>query len=198
MAESLGTVPTERISGGSMTMVDTYTIGELLADLTDDGDTVELPDGTTFRLRLSPDDLTFSDMETPDGLGTVAWVDDRDGRGERPRDFTGNAEKLPIGRGDRVWWEPPRDVPRSHPSFRDMRTTVRDILEFGYTVVILEHCDGTDAYGRAIVRDVASLGGVEPSPTSDYLAEILADLALELGYDADDAYPVDDDETGDE
>ncbi len=53
-------------------------------------------------------------------------------------------------------------------------------MEYGFSVLLLELLSGEDAYGRPIVMDVASLGGIEPFPSGDDLAEIVRDLADDL------------------
>ena len=56
-----------------------------------------------------------------------------------------------------------------------------DLCEFGFVVVTLELCDGTDAYGRPIVVKAESLGGNEWDCMSEpYGAELVADLVTEL------------------
>jgi hypothetical protein len=57
---------------------------------------------------------------------------------------------------------------------------VRDLLEYGFSIVTVERCEGTDAYGRPIVRDVASLAGIEPYSDDDDLASIVSELLDEL------------------
>lgn len=144
--------------------------------LTDDGSTFELPDGRTLRLTITPDDI--DPFAEHDCYGRVAPV--RPDRhtvyaATRPDGFDGNAEKL--WSRDAYWWQPPTDAPRrDDPAFGKLRALVRDVLNYGMCVVTVELLDGADAYGRPIVRDVASLGAVEPMLSSEYLAEILADL----------------------
>lgn len=161
---------------------------DTLADLTQDGDTVELDDGRTLRLRLTADDMTAAD--DGDWYGAIApvrWAHRYDAdyhqQPERPNGFTGNAEKLHYGRGEVVWWEPPSDVKRGTDGFTTLRATLRDVLEYGYVVVSLELCRGTDAYGRPVVVDVASIGGVEAMARDDYMREIVSELAAELTDD---------------
>lgn len=151
-----------------------------LDQLRDDGDTIDLPDGRTLRLRIQPDDVNpFED--NPESYGRLARVEiwDRDGmRAGRPEGFDGAAEKLSIF-NDVVWWQPPKDVKRSDPGFREFRNLIRDLASFGSHYVSLEVLDGTDAYNRPIVVNVAGLGGVD-SLENGYLAEVVRDLADEL------------------
>lgn len=154
-----------------------------LTDLRDDGDTIELVDGRTLRLRIEVDqDTSISDYECY-GEIAPAKVWDRDGmRATRPRDFTGNAEKLWTceSGSECFWWEPPKDGPkRTEPSFAAFRQQVRELVTWGFKGVILERLDGEDAYGRPIVTQTASLWGID-SLENGYLAEVVRDLADEL------------------
>jgi hypothetical protein len=149
-----------------------------LADLYNDGDTVELGDGRELRLRIEPDDINpFDEFDT---YGKIAWsgrVNDY-GYEQRPAGFDGNAERITI-LNDRVWWQPPADVKRSDPHFRELRALVSDLASFGCVGVSLELLEGEDAYGRPIVRRVASLWGID-SLANGYLAEVVSELAAEL------------------
>lgn len=150
--------------------------------LDEDGATVDLGEGRTLRLRIVPDE-SWSIFDDGDWYGKLAWVDDRrDYRPQRPQGFTGNAEILGIGRGnDRVWWEPPADVPRTAENFDALRRSIIDAMEEGAVGVILEVLEGEDAYGRPIVREADSLWGVV-GHDHDYLREIVQDLADNLGF----------------
>lgn len=166
-----------------------------LSSLTDDGDTIELGDGRTLRLRIENDDTPVMDQWSDDCYGRVEWIDphaiarwqDRTGNyngAPRPAGFDGNAEKLhlslpPNGSSDYYWWQPPADVPRTSEHFRTMRAAVEELLTWGYYSVGVELLDGTDAYGRPIVANAAWLGGIEPNYGS-YLAEVISDLVAEL------------------
>lgn len=104
------------------------------------------------------------------------------GREIRPAGFTGNAEKLHYGQRAYypIWWEPPKDIKRSDPTFSKFRQIVQDLLDFGYKGVILEVLEGKDAYRRDIVTKSASLWGID-SLENGYLLEVVAELAAELG-----------------
>lgn len=149
--------------------------------LTDDGKTYALPDGRTLRLTITPDDI--DPFAEHDAYGRVAPVKpDRHTvyPATRPDGFDGNAEKL--WSRSQYWWQPPTDAPRrDDPAFSALRALVCDVLNYGMCVVSVELLDGTDAYSRPIVRDVASLAGVEPMPSSEDLAGFVADLLSELG-----------------
>ncbi len=157
-----------------------------LSELRDDGDTIELESGATLRLRVHPDDMTA--MDDGDWYGAVALVEwDRYNERIKPRPngITGNAEKLYFGRGEVVWWEPPGDVKRGTPGFTSLRSALLDVLEYGYVVVTLELCEGVNAYRQPIVRNVASVGGVEAMARPDYMTEIVSELAAELGINTE-------------
>lgn len=150
-----------------------------LSGLQDDGDTLDLGDGRTLRLRIEPDFIDpFVEYET---YGKVQVADNRSGGryATRPKGFDGNSEKLHIGNNGPFWWQPPDDVKRTDDGFRKLRSLVIDLLERGMYVVLLEVLQGTDAYRRPIVVSVASLGGID-SLHNGYLAEVLGDLYAEV------------------
>lgn len=165
------------------------TIQETASDaLTEDGDTFELPDGSSLRLRFAPDEDAIGNLRDHGDVWGDTSVYAYDYRSEahtpRPDGFTGNAEKIQMDRGYWKWWEPPSDVPRSSPHFKELRQEVRDLLEYGFQGIIVEHLRGMDAYGRSIVVNVASLWGIEPFVDGAYRAEIVADLVHEVLADA--------------
>lgn len=161
--------------------IDDTTRAAAIEALRDDRATYDMPDGRTLRLCITPDE-GFDPFAELDTYGRVAWVDDRGYRQGRPDGFDGNAEKLQAGRSEQVWWQPPADGPkRGAEGWRELRSLVSDLLEFGCSVVTVELLEGEDAYRRPIVRDAASVGGVEPmSYGSEYLSELVSDLLAEL------------------
>lgn len=150
-----------------------------LSGLTDDGDTVDLGDGHTLRLRIEGDPYTYLDDYDWYGRVDLGQRNPDTGYNERPRDFDGNAEKIDVIYGP-IWWQPPADVARGSKTFTAIRQTVRDIVSFGYSVYILEHLYDTDAYGCPIVRAYATIGGVEPFPDTAYVRSLVSDLYVEL------------------
>lgn len=165
------------------------TLADALADLTQDGDTIEMGDGRTLRLRIEQDECQVSDLWPDDCYGAVAYAENspsgyRDYPRDRPEGFDGNAEKLHVGRGyDAWWWQPPADIRRGTDTFTMQRRLVSDLLEYGFYSVGIELLDGTDAYRRPIVANAAWLGGIEPNPSASYLAEVISDLVAELEID---------------
>ena len=148
-----------------------------------DGDRAEvkLSRGRMLRLRIEPDQ--DSDLNDFDCYGRTAptkrsrYSDYPD---TRPQGFDGNAEKIWLG-GDAIWWQPPADGPaRGTAEFRSLRALVRDLAEYGFHGVVLELTRGVDAYHRPIVRNVASLWGID-SLEDGYLREVAGELAAELG-----------------
>lgn len=149
-----------------------------------DGATYELLDGYDGRSLLltieSDQDISVNDF---DCYGRVEWVDDRQQNDYgypvgRPAGFDGNAEKLHVGRGcDACWWQPPAGSDRGTVEFRDLRQLVEDVLEYGFATYVVELREGTDHYGRPIVIDSESLGGVEPGPVDTYIVDqLVADI----------------------
>lgn len=158
------------------------TLDAIADELVDDGDTWELEDGRMLRLRIVPDEgmNPFDEYEIYGKVVPVEYNRSRE-RANRPDGFDGNAEKLwPPQNGDQIWWQPPPDIKRTDPGFNKLREMVMDLAAFGMCAFMLELCDGTDAYGRSIVVNVASLGGVEPFPTDEYKREIVSELLSEV------------------
>jgi hypothetical protein len=159
-------------------------ISEIVSDLMA-SDECEMEDGTTIRVRWEPD--TDSNLMDEQGegewCGKLAWPKrNRDlGRDERPDGFTGGAEIIRLRDGN-VWWEVPVDLRgEANREARDShRRAITDLLEYGYDVAVVEVCEGTDVYGRPIVRNVASIGGVEFGTDDVGRREILGDLVREV------------------
>lgn len=174
------------------------TFDDICDALDQDGDTIELDDGRTLRLRTGQDEEPVMDRLEPDCYGKVAWVADSPWGHpkERPDGFTGRAEKIHL-RDCSLWWEPPADVYDAtqrqrrgedigrHTTIRDLRLLLIDLFEFGFQYVALELLDGRDAYERPIVVAVHSIYGVEPveyRAFCDFLrADFLPDALTELG-----------------
>lgn len=156
--------------------MDTMTLD--LSGLTDDGDTLDLAGGRMIRLRIEPDhDTSVNDF---DCYGRVEWRDSWSRQTLRPITFDGNAEIIDRDGIAALWWQPPADVKRSDPGFRQLRSSVIDLVTYGFRSVGLELCEGTDHYGRPIVTDSTWIGGVD-DVSADYLPHLLADLVTELG-----------------
>lgn len=150
---------------------------------------LELADGVELRLRFEPDCESIGDLsDHGDVYGRTEWSRDNDYGPVRPSDFTGRAEILFRDHRSSLWWEPfdPMDIPGFREQgtraqgFRDYRQNVRDIMEYGFYSLGLELCEGSDAYGRPIVTDVAWLGGIEPIPDDAYIYSCAVDLLAEL------------------
>lgn len=150
--------------------------------------TIDIGDGYTVRLTVDYDDVcTVNDF---DCYGKVfdarrnAWTG---GHAERPEGCDGMAEIIVYGKGDAVWWQPPsfdkEDRRRWHTDreYRDaLRRQVSDLLAFGFQMLRLELCHGTDAYGNMIVVDYNIIGGIEPFIDAEDLASHVRDLAYEI------------------
>jgi hypothetical protein len=142
------------------------------------GDTAEI-DGHNYRLVITPDhDVSINDY---DCYGRYDWGDQHrySGQSVPPHDYDlDRTERLTI-LNDVVWWERPEDFHRLPPKAQsDFRWMVSELISFGFHVLTVERTDGTDHYGKPIVVDAHSVGGVD---TLD--AEIVGDLANELIYE---------------
>src|ERR1035437_10345370 len=129
-----------------------------LAQLRGDGDTLELADGRMLRLKIEVDqDTSINDSDVYGHVEQYSHDYIRDGHEPRPAD----------------------GPKRGTLEFGTFRRQVRDLLEMGFSGVTLELCSGTDAYGRPIVINVASLWGID-SFEGGYLFEVVAELAAEV------------------
>ena len=147
-----------------------------LSTLREDGDTLTLEDGRVLRLKIEPDyAASINDFDCYGHVWENSLPRNEMGYYVRPSAFTGNAEKLSWGNDGPWWWEPPTDVKRTDPHFRELRGLVTQLLAYGFSRVMLELCKGNDYYGRPIVVNCASLWGIE-----DKSAEAVADLLFEL------------------
>jgi hypothetical protein len=150
---------------------------------------VTLADGRL--LRLCRDHDTDTSINDYDCYGRVEPVREqphsyRDA--PRPEGFDGAAVKIIDAWGDRWWWQPTLELwgtPRAewHADAERRRReidNVRDLLTWGFGILRVELCQGTDAYGRPIVVDYATVGGIEPFGDD---TDVVADLLAELGVD---------------
>lgn len=148
-----------------------------LDTLRNDGDTVQLPNGDTLRLYITPDDgFTINEY---DCYGRIEWsrVFD-DGTHTRPDTMNGDARIIDRERGSVLWWQPPCDLAREH--YAKYQNDVTDICRYGFQVYTLELLSGSDVYGRGIVTRYATMGGIEPFISDDYAGSVLRDLLSDL------------------
>lgn len=160
-----------------------------LSDLTDDGDTIDLPDGRSLLLRIEPDEYA-SIMDDGDWYGDLKWgTNDRyTGRDVRPDDFDGSAEKILTDGRDVLWWAPPADAVRDADLRGRLRSSIISLYHQGYNVVTLELRETlTDSAGHShtVTVESASLGMVDliGDTTADdeaHVREILSDLIHEV------------------
>lgn len=149
-----------------------------LSALADDGDTIDIGGGRTLRLRIEPDpDMSILD-EQGEGVwcGRIEWSHTTNNYGwnRRPDGFTGRAEIIDRDRNDCLWWEVPADIERGTPGYYSLRSSIRDLLEYGYSQVglqLLEECDHGDAH---VIGDawIGGVGSFYPELVPDLLAEI--------------------------
>lgn len=172
--------------------LDDALVDDAKGKLTDDGDTFDLPDGRTIRLHVKPDDHSLL-AEQGEGVwcGRIEWDSGRlndYGYRSRPDGFDGRAEVIQRDHGYRLWWQVPSDVPIGSDVHRSLRSTIGEILEYGYSGFILHLLapeDQADAVGHRPVLATASLWGIEPLPDSDYRESVIHDLIDELEEESD-------------
>lgn len=148
--------------------------------------------GATVRFRSEPDyDAHVNDY---DCYGRVSeyrsyrW----DHHKPRPDGFDGAAVKIEVDQSGYVWWQPTFDVwgvpaDRWYTDLAWRRHEIakmRDLLQQGFRVYVVELLNGVDAYRRPIVRDYAALGGIDITEPlrgeRGYAQEVIAGLLDEL------------------
>ena len=150
-----------------------------LDKLRTDGDTIDLNDGRVLRLRIEVDQNSTVE-DSPDLYGLVGWsTTDRDtGHQRRPSNMNGSAEILRRDGHASLWWQAPADI-TDDKARRELRALVADLCDYGFKGVVLELCEGEDHYGAPIVRDSASLWGID-SLEDGYLLTVVGELWGEL------------------
>jgi hypothetical protein len=148
-----------------------------MTDLTDDGDTIDLGNGLSLRLRIETDMDT--DVNDFDCYGKVEWTSGGYGlTPNRPDDFTGAARIIARDRGSALWWQPWTGATEQEAN--DFLPTIRERVEYGFYLIGLELRETvTDSRGgsHTVELDTAWLGGVD-----DTSAETLADILPDLWY----------------
>jgi len=142
--------------------------------------TLDIGDGMTLRFREEPDE--YHSIADDEALGKVAVIGRHDYQPTRPDGFDGMAEKVST-QGDTFWWQPPDDLRKGWVTYehkKELRQAVRDILDYGYQVFVVELCKGTDAYGEPVVIDYGCLGGIEPFMSDDDKGETVRDIVYEM------------------
>lgn len=176
-------------------------LADLLAQLADDGDTVELDDTHSLVLHVETDgDSSIRDADCW-GL-TERYAHDycREGRTQRPPEMDGSARKIEVDRGYWVWWQPadhlksPKrwarawsdagtEPPVSYAdALRQHVELATELLRYGFKQVGLELRETlTDSLGHehSVTIETAWLGGID-SLGDGYLAEVLGELVDEL------------------
>ena len=169
----------------------------LLDKLQSDGDSMEIGNGRTLKLVFTADETHFDDIsEWGEVYGRTQWTRDGDYGAVRPSDFTGAAEILRHDHNYSLWWEP-YDLKgltggREGQAFRDYRTMVSEIMEWGFCVMGLKlYEEVADSRGGTHRVEVASayVGGIEPmcdvqgdcrEMLEDCLAQIQDDMGGEI------------------
>jgi hypothetical protein len=153
----------------------------LLSELTEDGDVVDLGEGNSLRLKIKPDECTtINDFEY---MGRIEWSRGHWEGSVRPDGFDGLSRIIDRDRQSALWWQPWEGCTEAEAKANEAR--IKQLCEYGYSLVTVELLNGKDGYGRPIVTDVASLGGIDftgsYSECQEQLADILSELVIELG-----------------
>ena len=166
-------------------------VGDLVVNV-DEWHEWETVDGLSVDVRLTvvPDDVDRVQMLNDDDFyGRVAWgrfnryhvTCDAYGRTLRPDGFDGNAEIIQHNYPrDVLWWQPPADVPRTSEHFASLRSTVRDLVEYGYVGYVVDvRTTIPTAWGdRTVKVATASLWGIDTHNPREYPSAV-ADLVAE-------------------
>ena len=135
----------------------------------------ELADGRRLHVTIGYDE--YCDPLVQDEFhGEVRWRDDR--HPARPSNMDGGARVLWVGR-ESYWWQPPPDALNDKMLLDSLRSTITDILTFGYvfiTVSVQEKCDH-DCW-HAVERQ--SVGEIEPCDNL-VCVDVIENLLDELG-----------------
>lgn len=137
-------------------------------------------DGETWRLRIDGDcDTSINDF---DCYGKIETVRSYDGRSTRPAAFDGKARILDRTWGWHTWWQPPSDL--TTDQIDEQFKFVEMIYREGFYLLIVEHINGTDAYGEPIVVDYTTLGAIDPDHDDSDLVEYVVDMIYQLRANA--------------
>lgn len=148
-------------------------------------DTIELDNGYFMRLLEMPDHHT--EINDFDCYGKVSWCARNPYTGHyspRPEGFDGMAEIVRTYNGEGAWWQPPADLRdtwnEDTPLRNKLRTTVREILDYGFRALVLELLKGRDAYGNHIVVAYSNTNGIEPLMDRADVASVVSDMVYDL------------------
>ena len=167
-------------------MTATINLTDLAKALIDagEGELVPAPWGGHVRYRLEPDET--ASLDDFDCYGKTQWSrrQDRDIwiNGDprvsvRPDGFDGAARILISDRSNDLWWQPPADWHTLTADVqKQMIRLIDDILNFGFSTLVLEHCSGKNAYGSPIVVNYQTVGGIEPLADDAYLLTVVEDM----------------------
>ena len=113
-----------------------------------DGDTWDMNDGRVIELRVTPDDDMSIMDEQGEGVwcGQLEWTHQTNDYGWpiRPEWADGGAEILSRDHNSVLWWRPLDDCLKDRTIRDAVRSTVLELLEYGYSIVSVE-VDGYDA-----------------------------------------------------
>lgn len=151
----------------------TPALAEATAALTDDGDTFELADGRSLRLRIDVDqDASINDV---DCYGKIEWIQRGHHQDPRPLGFDGRARKL-WGASDPFWWQPWEGA--TDAEIAEFVPQIQELAEYGFKLVGLELREtllDSRKFEHTTVVDTAWLGGVDA-----FYPELIGELVAEL------------------
>jgi hypothetical protein len=138
---------------------------------------LDIGGGVWLTVDLMPDnDLGIAEFH--DCYGQIAHIPRGRREDPRPAWFTGAARKI-WTHSECFWWQPPDGIVYD---LGQLQQTVKDILEYGFLTIEVRRWHKCGECGNAC-EDIAYLGGVEPFPTDEALADYLPDMVWELLHD---------------
>jgi hypothetical protein len=143
-----------------------------MSNFTFDGDTATIG-GYEYTIRVESDPYMSLLDEQGEGVwcGRIEWADNHPYSGYpcKPNDFVnGRTMKLTTDRSSTLWWEVPADVKPEYVA--EFRRSLLDILEYGYSIVMVESSDGFSS---------GPIGGIEFGADLD---DVASDLIAEIEY----------------
>lgn len=165
-------------------------LAEMAASDFDSEVEVEIDDEHWVKAKLTYDYCTT--LDDFDCYGKVEHTDWR--QVERPRGFDGNAVKIQAQR-EQYWWQPPlfdkadrRRWAEDDEWRRSMTSHVRDVLEYGFSVVSVEYEGFCKCCKQRDVIGFEACGGIDPVVDQEgarHFADIVEDLLANAGLPED-------------
>jgi hypothetical protein len=146
------------------------------AELTCDGEAMEIGDGYSLLLRSESDyDCSIADWETS---GKLQWAPSQS---QRPDGFDGSAEILDRERGEVLWWQPYREGRKVYNTNADRLYALRSVRD-GFMGLLLDlHGPASGIITTHRVKEAsASVWGLESWLSAEEIANVVVELLAEV------------------